>query len=218
MRYHQRLYQLHIILGHKNEPALWELQGWQAIQANLLRVTKAARGPASLNSLQHTPISDNEYVDAKFGRLGLSEKSDSKWVHDYISFPERKKWIFHSVELWAPGRTTCGNQNMAPDVYLGIADESYYRAFASIKFNPYIVLAGAVDKGEEFLSDVNSLATGISQQTKSVLHIHKTLSWGRSSGSGFNAAIGDLLASSVFKGALSHSDIPLIDQIEAYWK
>lgn len=136
MRFHERLYQLHIILGDKNEPALWEPQGWQAIQICLSRVAKAARGPASLDSLQYIPALGDKYVDAKFGRLGLSEESDKKWLHDYTGFPERKEWIFHSVELWAPGRITCDNQNMAPDVYLGIANESYYRDFASTKFNP----------------------------------------------------------------------------------
>ena len=199
-------------------PALWEPQGWQSIQASLLRVAKAARGPASLNSLQYIPALNNKYVEAKFGKLGLSEKAEKKWLHDYTNFPERMDWLFHSVELWAPGRTTCGNQDMAPDVYLGIANESYYQNSASTKFNPYIILAGAVDKGEEFLSDVNSLAVNISQQTKSVLHIQKKLAWGRDSGLGFTAAIGDLLVSSVFRADLKHSNASMIDQIEDYWK
>ena len=219
MLFHERLYQLHIILGDKNEPALWEPKGWHTIQASLLRVTKVARGPASLNSLQYIPALGNNYVEGKFGKLGLSEKADKKWLHDYANFPERKDWLFHSVELWAPGRTTSANQNMAPDVYLGIANESYYSDPAATIFNPYVILAGAVDKGEEFLSDLNSLATVISQQTKSVLHHRKTITWGRSYlGLGFTDSIGDLLTSSVFKPGLRSSELPLIDQVEDYWK
>jgi hypothetical protein len=178
MLFHERLYQFHIILGNKNEPALWEPKGWQSIQASLLRVTKAARGSASLNSLQYIATPGDKYLDAKFGRLGLSEKSEKKWLHDYVTFPERKEWLFHSVELWAPGRTTCSNQNMAPDVYLGVANENCYSRPSAILFSPYIILAGAVDKGEKFLMDITNLAATISQQTKSVLHIRKISPWG----------------------------------------
>jgi len=208
MLFHERLYQLHIILGDKNQPALWEAKGWQFIRANLSKVTKAARGPASLNSLQYIPALGNKYLDGKFGKLGLSEKAEKKWLHDYVNFPERKDWLFHSVELWAPGRTTCGNQNLAPDVYLGIANEGYYSNPAAVIFNPYLVLAGAVDMGEEYLSDVNNLATVICQHTKAILHIHKTIPWGKSNlSSGFTDAIGDLLAD------VTHG----VDRVDGTW-
>lgn len=45
-RFHERLYQLHIIVGNRIKPALGQLEGWQLMREELLKTTKAARGPA----------------------------------------------------------------------------------------------------------------------------------------------------------------------------
>lgn len=152
------------------------------------------------------------------GKLGISEKAEAKWLHDYSTFPERKNWLFHSVDLWAPSRSACANQGLAPDFYLGIANEAYYKIPSPFLFNPYIVVASAIDKGEEFNADVNNLASKLVEQTKSVLHIHKISPWGRACLLGFTDAIGDLITSTVFKPGLRQVDIPLNDQIQDYWK
>ncbi|WP_133273433.1 hypothetical protein [Hymenobacter radiodurans] len=217
MHFHERLYQLHIILGNPQAPALWEPKCWHAIQDSLLRATKAARGSASLNSLQYEP--NGQYMkDVKFGRLGLSAISEARWLHDYTAYPERQGWLFHSLELWAPGRTTCNNQNLAPDMYLGVMNEGYYANLSNILYNPYIVLAGALDKEESFLASINQLATTLAQQTQAVFTHNKVIPWGNSSGSnGFSKAIGDLLSSSIFLPS-KHTASPFLDRIEEYWK
>ncbi|GAB3835883.1 hypothetical protein GCM10028821_33300 [Hymenobacter jeollabukensis] len=217
MRFHERLYQLHIILGHPAAQPLWQPAGWHSILPALLAATKAARGPASLNLLQYEP-NGQYFKDVKFGRLGLSASSEARWLHDYAAHPERQNWQFHLLGLWAPGRTTCGNQSLAPDLYLGIRNEAYYKQPAHLVFNPYVVVAGALDKGPSFRADVDHLAAVIARQTQAVFRHAKTISWGKPSGSGFTNAIGDLLAASVFKPGPQHTATPSMDNLAEYWQ
>lgn len=217
MRFHERLYKLHLILGHPDAPPLWLPNQWRSIQNELHQATKAARGPASLNLLQYEP-NGQYFKNVKFGRLGVSVKSEARWLHDYATYPERQSWLFHSLDLWAPGRTTCCNQDMAPDIYLGIMNEGYYTPNMQLTFNPCVVLAGATDKGPEFLSIIDELAGTIARQTQAVFTHSKTTPWGAASGAGFTKAIGDLLTSFVFKAGLRHSSLPFLDRLDEYWQ
>jgi len=217
MLLYERQYQLHIILGNQKSPSLWMPQGWRNIEKDLQKISEASRGATSLSSLQYVP--DGEHMrEAKFGRMSLSPNSYKKWVHDYGNFPERKQWKFHSVEMWSPGRTTCAKENLAPDFVFGIVNEDYYLRPQLVTFNPFVVVAGALDKGVEFVAKVDSLAAKLAKQTECVLHITKASAWGREYLSGHTDAIGDLLACSPFKPALAHADVPFIDRISDYWK
>jgi hypothetical protein len=107
---------------------------------------------------------------------------------------------------------------MAPDIYLGVMNEGYYTATAQLTFNPYIVLAGATDKGTEFISIIAELAATMARQTQAVFKHSKTIPWGIASGPVYTNVIGDLLASSVFKVGLRHNALPFLDRLDEYWQ
>lgn len=107
---------------------------------------------------------------------------------------------------------------MAPDLYLGIRNEAYYEQPVHLTFNPYVVVAGALDKDAAFQADVEHLVASIAQQTHTVFTHTKTISWGKSLGSGFTNAIGDLLAASVFRPGPLHTATPSIDMLNQYWQ
>ncbi|RIY05570.1 hypothetical protein D0T11_20170 [Hymenobacter rubripertinctus] len=67
---------------------------------------------------------------------------------------------------------------MPPDIYLGIINKAYYHSPATLTFNPYIVVAGALDKGTEFDLAINQLVAVITQQTHAVFTHEKLLPWG----------------------------------------
>jgi len=187
MRFYERQYQLITILGNPEGQPLWTRKKWSTIEPALLAILKLIPGPKSMQSLQ--------YDGAKpvaFGRIGLNTAGLEKWIHDESQYPDRQQWLFHSNELWAPGRTACERLSLPPDLYFGFRNEAFYKPQNP---NPYIVLAGALDRGSAFSAAVAEFTTTLISATKALHHSSKKTTWGKAIGlSSFTDAIGDLLS------------------------
>jgi hypothetical protein len=187
MRFDERQYQLITILGNSEGQPLCTRQQWSAIEPALLAVLKLIQGPKSMQSLQY----DGDKPIA-FGRLGLNAASLEKWIHDENQYPDRQQWLFHSNELWAPGRTACERLDLPPDLYFGFRNEGFYKPQSP---SPYIVLASALDRGSDFNAAAKELATALISVTQAIQHSSRRTTWGQAIGSGaFTNAIGDLLS------------------------
>ena len=215
MFFYERKYQLYIILGSPKCASLWARQGWSSIEQSLLATLNLIPGQKSMQSLQYDSAGA-----ISLGRIGLNKKGLEKWIHDKALYPNRNAWSFHSNEIWAPGRTECGKLNLPPDLYFGFVNQCNYKAPEKLSFNPYIVLAGALDRGEAFDAAVASFASVLIERTFAVYHYSKQATWGRVTGlsSSFSNAIGDLLVSSIFKPGNSHADLPFPERISDYWQ
>lgn len=212
--FHERRYRLHVILGNPKSEPLWKRQSWQAIEPALLAVLGLIPGPKSMHSDQY----DNAGLVQR-GRIGLNAKGLEKWIHDDANYPDRNDWAFHSNEIWAPGRTMCGKLNLPPDLYFGFRNEGIYREPQNLTFNPFIILAGALDKSAAFEQLVDELVKKLMSVTDAVYSYNKETAWGKGQGSGgFSKAIGDLLTTGIFEGATTHSDSPFPERIEPYWQ
>ena len=189
MRFHERRYQLHIILGNSEYQPLWTRQTWVAIEPALSAVLELIPGQKFMQSLQYDgtkPIA--------FGRIGLNRTSLEKWIHDENQYSDRQQWLFYSNELWAPGRATCAKLNLPPDLYFGFRNEKFYDVQ-----NPtsYIILASSLARGSDFNAMVTKLAMTLISATHASQYSTKKTTWGQAIGtSSFTNAIGDLLGSS----------------------
>lgn len=209
MAFHDREYQVYVVLGQPSAPAPWVEPGWARLFDALDPIISAARGTAAVRSTQlgPRPGSPNQR-GISFGRIGWNAQGSRKWVHGadgrLLSGGEA---IFVSSEVWAPSWTTCEREKLAPDAYLAITSASYGspQADSEIKFNSQCILAVASDIGKA--DQARGCAEAVASIVDAALRAQCVRPWGIAVGGGhgfYSNAINDLHVTGLFKPGSRH--------------
>jgi hypothetical protein len=215
MSFHDRLYELHLILGDPAAPALWRWDIWQPIACHLDPVFRAARGPAGATSLQE----DTPQHNILFGRLGWNEKSHQKWTHGSPATGERSSgWRFWSTEFWAPTRGACAREAKAPDVFLFFRNEGYWGE-AGLTFSPSVLLAVAADLPDSVRHTADLAAGAISSELRARLRAFKRRPWAFAFGPHMMTdSVQDIVHTSLFKVGPVRQQLPTLEILAEPWE
>jgi hypothetical protein len=185
-------YEVFLLLAAPAAPPLWEAAQWTPFSASLDGLIQQARGKAAVRSHQYNP----KGKPIPFGRLGWDGKSHAKWTHT----PETTEARFMSLEAWAPAWTLCEKDNLAPDLFLALANESLLGlAGKRLQFGQRLVCAIASDMGPDAAATLRQSLAQLATQQDAVVFAHTRRQWGRAAYGGFTGAIQDMLISGLFQ-------------------
>jgi hypothetical protein len=204
MAFHTAAYDTYIVLGDPAAAALWHWKVWKRFSPAIDPLIQAARGKPAVRSTQYLP---NRAGEVKFGRLGWKESDHQKWSHGSPTNKEASEsWSFLSLEVWAPVWTVCERENLAPDVFLSIADESLGGGYCQdLMFNPVVVFAAVSAFAQGHPSAVSAVVSALRELTAAKLVGYQRRPWGKALGSvGFTNSIQDLAVSGLFKPGPRH--------------
>ena len=208
MAFHDREYQVYVMLGQPNVPPPWVERTWASIFHALDPLIRVARGAAAVRSTQLGPKPGSPNKRAiSFGRIGWNDQGSRKWVHSVDGkLASGGDAIFLSCEVWAPSWTVSERERLAPDVYLAIRSASHGLSNSSseIKFNSQCILAVASDVGK--VGQARGSAEAVAYAVDSVLRAHCVRPWGIAfgGGGGFCNAINDLTFAGLLKSGPRH--------------
>ena len=218
MAFHTANYDVYVALGDPKATPLWKWKIWQRFLPAIDPLISAARGKAAVRSTQFLASLAG---DVKFGRLGWKEADHQKWCHGSPANKDTSRsWRFLNTEVWAPGWTACEREDLAPDVFLSIADDSHGgRQRKSLLFNPVVVLAVVSELAQRHATEVDIAVSALRQLSLAKLLCYKRRPWGKSIGSdGFTNAIQDLAFTGLFKPGLRHTGEPGLHLFADKWK
>jgi hypothetical protein len=204
-------YDLFVMLGDPNAEPPWLDSRWRALVPWLEQLmTSARQAPAALARFK-----DGGRIVREAG-IEWSDEGHRQWtIAKGTATGDRH---LASVEVWAPPRETCEKDDVAPDLFLGIRDESVLHPGKPLSFNPYLVLAVPAD-GRNRSEDVRRAALSISTETHALLRAHARRPWGLPFGSGgYSDVIGDMMITDVFKVGDPHAVPPSLDSLEGSWR
>jgi hypothetical protein len=186
MRFHERVYDVTVLLGDPSAPPLWRWTAWQEAARALDPLVAEARGPAALRSTQY-----DGSAEVRFGRIGWNAAGHAKWTHGSpVTGEASLRWRFADAEAWAPGWTACEREDRAPDVFLLVKSEASSGQGQPLAFEPVVLLAAAADLGAGVQAD--AAAEALRALTAARLVAHTRRPGGIASGSGFTAALQDV--------------------------
>jgi hypothetical protein len=201
MAYHERQYDLYVVLGNPEVSPVWAEPTWSQIASAIDPLIQMARAPAAVRTTQLRPgVGSPNQRAISFGRIGWNRKGHEKWVR---RFPDEgadeKPNEFISAEIWAPSWTVCTKQNVPPDIYLAIRNEKTWSK--DVQFNPLILLAVARDHDVITVEQGKASANNVAETVSSVLRVHCERPWARLFRTGplTTDAISDLLFTGLFK-------------------
>lgn len=204
MAFHTADYDAYVVLGDPSCPPLWTWKVWQSFVPAMDPLIHAARGKAAVRSTQ---LLANQGGEVKFGRLGWTEPDHRKWTHGSpANKGTSKAWSFLSAEVWAPAWTTCEREDLAPDVFLSMANESLGGGYRQdLLFNPVVIFAVVSELARQNPSPVATVVSALRRLTSAKLVGYRRRPWGMPVGSdGFTNAIQDLAVSGLFKVGSRH--------------
>ena len=199
MAFHTAEYDVYVLLGDPNAPPLWNWTVWLQFLPAIDPLIGAARGKPAVRSCQYLPYRAGL---VKFGRLGWKIPDHQKWSHGSpVNKLASRSWGFLNIEAWAPAWTTCEREDLAPDMYLSIANESLGGGYRqALLFNPVAILAVECELAKQRPSEVSTAVSALRELSSAKLVGHRRRPWGRASGaSGFTDSIQDLAISGIFK-------------------
>lgn len=216
MKYHERLYDVYVLLGDPTKEPLWHWASWRQAVDILDPIIEAARGKPSMRSTQY-PAQDKGTIS--FGRMGWNAKGHHKWTHGSpTTGDESYAWKFLSTEVWGPSWNECEKEMVAPDVYFGFVNEALTGAAPPLAFNPVVVFATSAELPAQVLMDARAVVSKLTQLMNSVLAVHQRRPWGYSAAGGFTGAIQDLSATGLFKMGPRHTCPPSLQMFNAEWR
>jgi hypothetical protein len=208
MAFHDREYQVYVMLGAPNAPVPWVERTWALIFPALDPIICGARGAAAVRSAQLGPKPGSDYKKAiSFGRIGWNEQGSRKWAHradgTLVSGGEA---MFLSCDVWAPSWTICERERQAPDAYFSIRSASNGASGPSseTEFNAQCILAVASDTAKA--GEARSSAEAVASVVDAILRAHCVRPWGIAFGvsGAFSNAINDLTFAGVLKPGPRH--------------
>jgi hypothetical protein len=216
MSFHDRKYQVFVILGNPATEPAWTESKWKYISEILNPLVQRARGSTAVRSSQmRAGTGSPNQRGISFGRIGWNERGHQKWIHSSSSNSGNE---FISTEVWSPSWTSCEREGIAPDVYLAVRNEKSTPT-EQVTFNPICILAVATDADMQIISRVRSSAEAISDVLNYVLRVHCMRTWGVRFGNvGFTNAIGDLFVTGLFKPGPRNQKSPSIEMLEGSWE
>lgn len=199
MAFHDRDYQVFVILGSPEVPPLWHWERWQWAANLIAPISNLPRGQASVRCHQYVPNPSRLGTKKaqKFGRLGWDVRSHAKWAHGSpITVDTCRDWDFGSMEAWAPSWTVCEREGLAPDFYFKMANEQMSRAYGKKPaFNPLVVLAASLSLDGSYRSSFRAAADALAEHVVARLFATRVRPWGHlldTGGDAFHLAICDL--------------------------
>jgi hypothetical protein len=204
MAFHTADYDAYVVLGDPEASPLWQWKVWKRFFPAFDPLIQAARGKPAVRSTQYLP---NQAGTVKFGRVGWKDADHQKWCHGSPTNKDASKsWSFLASEVWAPAWTMCERENLAPDVFLSITDESLggdYRK--DLLFNPVVVFAVLTELALRQPNEVRAAVTALRDLASAKLVGYNRRPWGKPAGSvGFTNAIQDLGVTGLFKPGPRH--------------
>lgn len=198
MGFHERDYDVYVLLPSPAARGVWQWDVWQNLVPILEPLMRLASEKPAIRTTQFAgkkPVA--------FGRLGWTTESMQKWTHESPATPHDRTFI--SVEVWAPSWTVCEREGRAPDVFFSAFNEKAHRANEKLLFGQRVLLAVANDLGEPALVRARRAVIAMADMLESVLTIHRKRAWGKPFGSsGFTDAIQDILLTGLFKVGKVH--------------
>jgi hypothetical protein len=204
MAFHTADYDTYVFLGNPKAAPLWLWKVWQRFLPAIDPLIQAARGKPAVRTTQYLP---NQAGEVKFGRLAWKESDHQKWSHGSPTNKEASKsWSFLRLEVWVPAWTVCEREHLAPDVFLGIANESLGGGYRQeLLFNPVVVFAVVSKLAQQQPSEVSAVVSALPQLVSAKFVGYQRRPWGRALGSvGFTNSIQDLAVSGLFKPGPRH--------------
>lgn len=203
MMFHEREYDLYVMLGHRDGDKPWVASSWARISAALNPLVATARDRAAVRTTQWEPKPASSYFRPRsFGRLAWNEKSASKWVHASDGLLQSGEIsAFQLCDLWAPSWSTCGRDNRPPDAFFSMGNESDRISGAVAQsFSSTCILAVASDSASADNDGAVEAAKAIADVTSSVLRAYCHRPWGIAFGaSTYTDSIQDLGLTGLFK-------------------
>ncbi|MFO1003242.1 MAG: hypothetical protein U0936_23150 [Planctomycetaceae bacterium] len=218
MAFHTAKYDVYVALGDPKTAPLWKWKAWQRFLPAIDPLISASRGKPAVRSTQ---FKAKLAGDVKFGRLGWNEADHQKWCHGSPANNEKSRsWRFLSTEVWSPAWTECEREDLAPDVFLSMADESIAGGpRKGLLFNPVVILAVVSELARRHPTGVDTAVSALRELTGAKLIGYKRRQWGKSDGSdGFTNAIQDLAYSGLFKPGPRHESEPGVHLFADKWK
>lgn len=192
MAFFSRDYEVFLLLAAPGAAPLWDAAQWTPFAASVDGLMAQARGKAGVRSHQYNPRGK----PIPFGRLGWDDKSHAKWTHTPVTTEAR----FMSLEAWAPTWTTCEKDDLAPDLFLALANESLLGlAGKPLQFSQRLVCAIATDMGCAAAATLRQSLAHLAAQQDAVVFAHTRRQWGRAAYGGFTGAIQDMLIGGLFR-------------------
>jgi hypothetical protein len=216
MSFHDRKYEVFVILGNPATEPAWIEPKWKSISEILNPLVQQARGSAAVRSSQmRAGTGSPNQRGISFGRIGWNEKGHEKWIHSSSNNIGNE---FISTEVWCPSWTSCEREGLAPDVYVAIRNEKSAPT-QQVTFNPIFILAVALDADVQIVSKAQSSAEMISETLNYILRVRCARTWGvRFGNMGFTNAIGDLFVGGLFKPGPRNQKPPSIEMLEGSWE
>ena len=214
MSFFARDYAVYLLLAAPAAPPLWQAAQWAPFAASLDGIVAQARirGKAGVRSHQYN--SRGKLIP--FGRLGWDDKSHAKWMHTPASCEAR----FMSAEAWAPSWTTCEKDNLAPELFLALANEALLgREGKALQFSQRLVCAIATDMGPEAAATAHASLAQLARHQDAVVFARTRRQWGSASAcGGFTDAIQDMLLGGLFRHDDPHAQMPDAQALRASWE
>jgi len=199
MAFHDRKYELFLILGNPGLPRLWNWSRWQIAGALFEPLAAVPRGQAAIRVNQR--IKGRPDDQPRFGRLRWDAASQTKWTHGSpVSAERSNRWKFLSMEAWAPSWDRCESEDRAPDFFFDMFNEQYF--VRKPRFNPLILCAAGASMPKRYLCQFEQAVKELARLVESPLCARKRRPWGIGcGGGGFEHSLMDLsMDRSLFKG------------------
>jgi hypothetical protein len=218
MAFHTAKYNTYVALGDPNASPLWSWKVWRQFVPAIDPLIQAARGKPAVRSTQCLPAQAGV---VKFGRLGWKEADFHKWCHGSpTNKVASRSWSFLEVEVWAPAWTACEKDDLAPDLFLSVSNESLGGGYGEdLMFNPVVVVAVVSKLAARQPSEVLALVSALRTLIAARVVAFKGRPWGKAWGTdGFTDSIQDLAASGLFKPGPRHQGEPGIHLLSGRWE
>lgn len=123
-------YKLYFLFSPVNTDPIWMHSQWSQFSHILREQSKIARKPVSVRSKQRVP--ENQIEEIKFGRLGLTEKSDEKWC------VKEQHNGFRETIISVPSGKKCLAERIAPQLIVKVMNKGQY---LNMNFSCVLILA-----------------------------------------------------------------------------
>lgn len=210
MSFFDRTYSVFLLLPSTHAPKLWQSQTWCEFAKTLGPYALTKRGKPSVRSDQYGP----GRKPIAFGRLGWDEKSHSKWTHADTARADRQ---FLSVEAWAPSWNQSVRDNLAPDFFVAVMNESAFgQTGRALRFGQRIICA-MCDDSSHCLALEAALA-GWAKKLDAQVFAKQRRPWGFDAGAGgFSGAVQDLIYTGLFRPGSPHEHADVADRLAERW-
>ena len=220
-----RAYNFYLLFGDKDVAASpWLKSNWDTIFKpyidKLLNQVEISRETGvyvnKFKAEKRTAKKDGKefiyHSEIKLGHLKWDNKSHDKWVIE-----NNTEEYFQHFELWSPSRTICEKRQIAPDIFISIANQRDFENTKDIQFGYFIVIAVA----ENLNIDTKSIISELSNKVKTKATVVKSRRWAVPEKKGkwtFNNGIQDTFSAGIY----NEQDLHVLDfddlEFEPAWE